>query len=105
MFRCYLRRTTLQTLSWHTKRKSDNYSVKALPAFRPDSEKKKKKKCIPELVDQIFKQRLSGKKATLKEADMYQTAIMLFLEKEYRKAEFVMQLHFGVIRNDSTRLY
>ena len=49
-------------------------------------------KCIPELVD-------------LKEADMYQTAIMLFLEKEYRKAEFVMQLHFGVIRNDSTRLY
>ena len=62
-------------------------------------------KCIPELVDQIFKQRLSGKKATLKEADMYQTAIMLFLEKEYRKAEFVMQLHFEVIRNDSTRLY
>ena len=62
-------------------------------------------KCIPELVDQIFKQRLSGKKPTLKEADMYQTAIMLFLEKEYRKAEFVMKLHFGVIRNDSTRLY
>ena len=39
------------------------------------------------------------------EADIYKTELMLFLAKEYHKRNIVMQIHFGVNRNNSDRLF
>ncbi|MGL5427351.1 MAG: glucuronate isomerase [Cetobacterium sp.] len=58
-----------------------------------------------EEVENVFKKRLSGEELTENEVKMFKTAIMLFLGKEYNKRGWIMQLHMGTIRNNSTRMY
>ncbi len=56
-----------------------------------------------EEADGIFKRALRGEAITVKEADKYKTALMVFLGSEYRKKNWVMELHIGALRSNSSR--
>jgi glucuronate isomerase len=52
-----------------------------------------------------FTKRMSGNKLTNEESNAYQNQLMISLGRIYHKIGFVMQLHFGVIRSCSTRMF
>ena len=53
----------------------------------------------------IFARRLAGESLTPEEIQQFKTGLLLFLGREYARRGWVMQLHFGVIRNNSQRLF
>lgn len=56
-------------------------------------------------VEQIFADAMNGKEINKQEADMYKTAIMLHLGREYSRLGIVMQLHYGAQRNTNTKMF
>ncbi len=56
-------------------------------------------------VEVIFAKRLSGQMLDRDEKKRFETAFMLALGKEYAKRNWVMQLHFGVKRDNNQKLY
>ena len=53
----------------------------------------------------IFQRRLSGQIPTAAEQKQFRTALLLELGREYHRLGVVMQLHFGVIRDNSLRVF
>lgn len=58
-----------------------------------------------EEADRVLKKALAGEALTEHERLGFMTEIMLFLGAEYARLGWVMQLHFGVARNTSTRMF
>ncbi|MBQ8189586.1 MAG: glucuronate isomerase [Lachnospiraceae bacterium] len=58
-----------------------------------------------EEVEIIFAKRLCGQALTSTEKKKFETTFMLALGKEYAKRNWVMQLHFGVKRDNNQKLY
>lgn len=56
-------------------------------------------------VEAIFEKKRKGKELTAKEADQFKTAILRFLAGEYKNRNWVMQLHYGCLRNNNTPMY
>ena len=56
-------------------------------------------------VSDIFDKRMSGKELTLDEIEAYRTNLLLFLAREYKKRDVVMQLHLSAIRNNNRRMF
>ena len=56
-------------------------------------------------VEAIFRKRLLGELPTETEAKQFKTALLLVLGREYHRQGVVMQLHFGVIRDNSKRVF
>ena len=56
-------------------------------------------------VETIFQKRLDGQAPTAPEAKKFKTALLLALGREYHRLGVVMQLHFGVIRDNSRRVF
>ena len=56
-------------------------------------------------VERIFSDGLNGKALTAAEISAYKTAFNLFCGREYARRGWVMQLHYGVKRDNSSRLY
>lgn len=59
----------------------------------------------PEELEAIFEKALKGEELSLKETQKYQTALLRHLAGEYAKRNMVMQLHYGAIRNNNTRMF
>ena len=55
--------------------------------------------------DNVFKKAMAGGKVTKEEAEGYQTAILLYLGREYHRLGIAMQLHYSCARNMNERLY
>lgn len=55
--------------------------------------------------DIILKKRLSGATLSQEEILRFKTMLLLFLGREYARRGWVMQLHYGVKRNNNTRLF
>lgn len=55
--------------------------------------------------DMILKKRLSGAALSQEEILRFKTMLLLFLGREYARRGWVMQLHYGVKRNNNTRLF
>lgn len=53
----------------------------------------------------IFKKGLNGEDISHEELKIYKGQVMLFLGREYSRLGWVMQLHMGTIRNNSTRMF
>ncbi|MGN1121138.1 MAG: glucuronate isomerase [Eubacteriales bacterium] len=53
--------------------------------------------------DAILKAALAGKELTVEQADKYKTFMLTFFASEFTKRNWVMQIHYGVIRNQSTK--
>ena len=58
----------------------------------------------PELNDILSRAR-SGKAITPAEAEAFQTALLRFCAGEYARRDWVMQLHFGCIRDNSSKMF
>lgn len=56
-------------------------------------------------INSIFKKALSGKTVSADEAEKYKTALLIFFGKEYAKHGWVMQLHYGAIRNTNSKMF
>ena len=59
----------------------------------------------PEAVEAIFRKRLAGALPTALEQKQFKTALLLALGRAYHRLGVVMQLHFGVIRDNSRRVF
>lgn len=64
--------------------------------FRPSSIEK---------VNEAFQDAMKGKELSAKEAERYQTAILLHLGREYHRLGIAMQLHYSCMRNMNERMY
>lgn len=62
-------------------------------------------KASEEEVEKSFAKRLSGEVLSTEEEMAFKTAAMEFLGEEYSRVNWVMQLHFGVTRNNNTRMF
>ena len=58
-----------------------------------------------ETVEQIFAKRLTGEKISKDEEHQFKTAFMVAMGKEYHKKNWVMQLHFGVKRDNNQKIF
>ena len=56
-------------------------------------------------IEAIFRKRLQGELPTAPEAAQFKTALLLALGREYRRLGLVMQLHLGVLRDNSRRIF
>ena len=56
-------------------------------------------------VEQIFAKRLLGEIPDSKEEAKFKTAFLIAMGKEYHKQNWVMQLHYGVKRDNSKRVF
>lgn len=57
--------------------------------------------CTKEEADRIFKKALAGETLTQLEADSYKTFLLSFFAEQFTTRDWVMQIHYGVIRNQS----
>ena len=57
--------------------------------------------CTEAEADSIFKDALNGTALTDEQADKYKTFMLQFFASEFTKRNWVMQIHYGVIRNQS----
>ena len=55
--------------------------------------------------DEVLVKALAGREITEEERLGFMTEIMLFLGGEYARLGWVMQLHFGVVRNTNSRMF
>lgn len=53
----------------------------------------------------ILDKALKGEIINDDEINKYKTAIIQFLSKEYKKRDWVMELHFGVLRNNNSNMF
>lgn len=58
-----------------------------------------------EEVETIFAKRLAGEIVTAEEEKKFKTACMVALGKEYHKKNWVMQLHYGVKRDNNSKIF
>lgn len=56
-------------------------------------------------LDQVFQNRISGKVVTSEDIRKFKTALLLVLGREYSSHGWTMQLHYGVIRDNSKRVF
>ncbi len=59
--------------------------------------------CTEAEADAILKKALAGEPVTKDEAEKYKTCLLEFFAKEYTERNWVMQMHFGVTRNNSDK--
>ena len=59
----------------------------------------------PAQIEAIYQKRLGGQMPTALEAEQFKTALLLALGRAYHAKGLVMQLHFGVIRDLSKRVF
>ncbi|MBQ9859746.1 MAG: glucuronate isomerase [Clostridia bacterium] len=58
-----------------------------------------------EQVEAIFQKAMKGGAVTEEEMEQYATAILLFVGREYARRGWVMQLHYGALRNTNTNMF
>ncbi len=56
-------------------------------------------------IEAVFRRRLNGELPSALEEKQFKTALLLELGREYHRLGVVMQLHFGVIRDNSKRVF
>lgn len=59
----------------------------------------------PGELEQIYQAGLKGEKVTLEDEKKFKTDLLIFLAKEYKQKDWAMQIHFGAIRNNNTRMF
>ncbi len=56
-------------------------------------------------LEAIMRKRLSGESLTKMEILQFKTAFLIYVGREYHRLNWVMQLHYGVKRNNNTRFF
>ncbi len=61
--------------------------------------------CTNAEADAILKKALNKETLTLKEVEMFKTALIIFCGEGYAKRGWVMQIHYGALRNNNTPMF
>ena len=61
--------------------------------------------CSPKKANEAFEKAMRGEEVSTKEAERYQTALLLHLGREYQRLGIAMQLHYSCLRNNNQRMY
>ncbi len=61
--------------------------------------------CTDDEADEILQKRLKNANLSREDLRKYKGCLMRFLGREYSKRDFVMQLHIGALRNNSTKMF
>lgn len=61
--------------------------------------------CTTSEADVILKKALNKETLTLKEVEMFKTALLVFCGEGYAKRGWVMQIHYGALRNNNTPMF
>lgn len=56
-------------------------------------------------INAVFKKAMSGETVDAEEAKIYQTYLLLHCAKEYKRLDWVMQLHFSCVRNPNSKRF
>jgi len=56
-------------------------------------------------LEEILERALAGEKLSTIEVDRYKTAFIQFLASEYTKRKWVMEIHYGVIRDNNSEMF
>ena len=56
-------------------------------------------------LEQIFQAGRNGEQVSLVDENKFKTATLVFLAKCYKKRDWAMQIHFGAIRNNNTKVF
>ena len=56
-------------------------------------------------VNDIYKKVMKGKEISTKDAEKYQTAVLIALGKAYHRLDIAMQLHYSCYRNANERIF
>lgn len=62
-------------------------------------------KASQEELNIILAKALRGEKLDRREVDAYRTALLLFLGRQYAVRGWVMQIHYGVLRNNNSKMF
>ncbi len=58
-----------------------------------------------EKLERIFQKAMQGETLTAEEVEAYKTMVLVYLAKGYSKYDWVMQMHYGAIRDPNTAMY
>ncbi|WP_099204022.1 glucuronate isomerase [Scatolibacter rhodanostii] len=75
--------------------RASDHGMTRIPDEKPDEIK----------ADAAMQKRLSGIILTAKEEDEFRAALLYHLAKEYSQRSWVMEIHFGVLRNTNSKMY
>jgi glucuronate isomerase len=75
--------------------KASDHGITCVP-FRPAGDGE---------VEAVFEKAMAGKALTAEEIEKYQYAMLLFLGKQYAKRGWVMQIHFGALRDTNSVMF
>ena len=56
-------------------------------------------------LEEVFAKAMAGEAVTKKEAEIYQTYVLLHCGREYARLGWAMQLHFSAVRNPNSRMF
>ena len=56
-------------------------------------------------LEEVFAKAMAGQIVTKKEAEIYQTYVLLHCGREYARLGWAMQLHFSAVRNPNSRMF
>jgi glucuronate isomerase len=56
-------------------------------------------------IDSIFQAGRNGKTVSIEDENKFKTAILMVLAKAYKERDWAMQIHFGAIRNNNTKMF
>ncbi|WP_082347342.1 glucuronate isomerase [Bacillus sp. FJAT-18017] len=62
-------------------------------------------KAEPAELEKIFEAGLGGQSVSAEDEEKFKTAVLVFLGKCYKERDWAMQIHFGAIRNNNTRMF
>jgi len=87
----------------HHRRLKEDFSVKVIPAFRPDL--KKVDSSIVSDIDFFHQNGCRLSDHAVDDFDEETVEKIVFLAKEYAKRDWTMQLHIGALRNNNTEMF
>lgn len=61
--------------------------------------------CSPKKANEAFQKAMAGEELSAKDAERYQTAILLHLGREYQRLDIAMQIHYSCLRNTNERMF
>ena len=59
----------------------------------------------PSELERIYQAGLKGEKVSLEDEKKFKTALLIVLAKCYKQRDWAMQIHFGAIRNNNTKMF
>lgn len=63
------------------------------------------RRCDEDCLNKVVQKKLNGEEISLEEEEAYKTELVIFLAKEYKKLDWAMEIHVGVIRNNSKLMF